>query len=329
LDTFRGKIRTLGSTFPNNPCHATGFGRVFLAKDEKRENEAASRPMTPRDIAGFVCAALLALATAAAAEETQSYPDFSFKRVKPPEAGTSRRITVQITEPSFMLAAPRAQPDWRDRMPPGPGEGGGPQGAPMGSLAWYWEHVSPSITAASSGRLEEALVALTRAPPGAAPPSPRLDTLRQIADRHGIEILTATIGTRVSPALALAVISVESSGRPAAVSTAGAQGLMQLMPATAARFGVTDSFQPKENIRGGVAYLDFLLREFDFDPVLAIAAYNAGEGAVARNEGVPPFAETRDYVPKVLAAWQVARGLCQTPPQLVTDGCVFVRGQGL
>ena len=101
------------------------------------------------------------------------------------------------------------------------------------------------------------------------------------------------------------------------------------MPATAERFGVTNAFQPRENIRGGVAYLDFLLQEFSFDPVLAIAAYNAGEGAVARNNGVPPFAETRDYVPKVLAAFQIARGLCQTPPQLVTDGCVFVRGTGL
>ena len=283
--------------------------------------------MTPHCIAAFVCAALLLLAPPGAAEEPPSYPDFSFKRVKPPEPGASRRITVQITEPSFMLAAPRAQPDWRDRMPPGPGAGG-PQSAPLGSLAWYWDHVSPSITEASSGRLEEALVALNRAPAGSGAPSPRLDAMRQIADRHGIEILTATIGTRVSPALALAVISVESSGRPAAVSTAGAQGLMQLMPATAARFGVTDAFQPKENIRGGVAYLDFLLRQFDFDPVLAIAAYNAGEGAVARNQGVPPYAETRDYVPKVLAAWQIARGLCQTPPQLVTDGCVFVRGTG-
>jgi hypothetical protein len=272
---------------------------------------------------------LLAFGPAAAAEETQVWPDFTFKRVKPPEAGASRRITVQITEPSFMLDAPRAQADWRDRMPPAPGaDGGGVPGGPLGSLAWYWDHVSPSMAEASSGRLEEAVQALAKAPPGSPAPSPRLDALRQIADRHGVEILTATIGTRVSPALVLAVISVESAGRPAAVSHAGAQGLMQLMPATAARFGVTNAFQPTENIRGGVAYLDFLLREFDFDPVLAIAAYNAGEGAVARNEGVPPYAETRDYVPKVLAAWQVARGLCQTPPMLVTDGCVFVRGTG-
>ena len=286
--------------------------------------------MTPQRIAGLLCAAALAFVSAAAAEEPQAYPDFTFKRMKPPEAGAARRITVQITEPSFMLDAPRASPDWRERMPPAPGQGGGGGGGgPLGSLAWYWDHVSPSLTEASSGRLEEAVQALTKAPPGAVPaPSPRLDTLRQIADRHGVEILTATIGTRVSPALVLAVISVESAGRPAAVSTAGAQGLMQLMPATAARFGVADAFQPRENIRGGVAYLDFLLREFSFDPVLAIAAYNAGEGAVSRNSGVPPYAETRDYVPKVLAAWQVARGLCQTPPQLVTDGCVFVRGTG-
>jgi hypothetical protein len=290
--------------------------------------------MTPHRIAGIACAALLALGTPAEAEAEapQSYPDFTFKRVKPPEAGAGRRITVQITEPSFMLDAPSAQADWRDRMPPGPGagpgEGGGTPGGPLGSLAWYWDHVSPGIAEANSGRLEEAVQALAKAPPDAPAPVPRLDALRQIADRHGVEILTATIGTRVSPALVLAVISVESSGRPAAVSHAGAQGLMQLMPATAARFGVTNAFQSNENIRGGVAYLDFLLREFSFDPVLAIAAYNAGEGAVARNSGVPPYAETRDYVPKVLAAWQVARGLCQTPPMLVTDGCVFVRGTG-
>jgi hypothetical protein len=103
----------------------------------------------------------------------------------------------------------------------------------------------------------------------------------------------------------------------------GDQGLMQLMPATAARFGVNDSMDAAQNIKGGVAYLGWLLDRFGNDPVLVLAGYNAGEGNVQRYEGVPPFAETMDYVPKVLAAWQVAKGLCQTPPDLITDGCVF------
>lgn len=64
--------------------------------------------------------------------------------------------------------------------------------------------------------------------------------------------------------------------------------------------------------------------EFEDDPILVLAGYNAGEGSVRKYNGVPPFAETRDYVPKVLAAFQVARGLCLTPPQLISDGCVFV-----
>ena len=98
---------------------------------------------------------------------------------------------------------------------------------------------------------------------------------------------------------------------------------MQLMPATAARFGVTDSLVAADNIRGGVAYLDWLIEHFDGDPILALAGYNAGEGAVRDNAGVPPYPETRGYVPKVIAAWTVARGLCQTPPDLMTDGCVF------
>jgi len=130
----------------------------------------------------------------------------------------------------------------------------------------------------------------------------------------------------VSPALALAVIAVESAGRVDAVSSAGAGGLMQLMPATAERFGVADRMDPKANIEGGVAYLEWLLERFDRDVVLALAGYNAGEGAVDSHGGVPPFAETRDYVPKVLAAWDLARGLCLTPPQLVSDGCVFRQG---
>ena len=144
---------------------------------------------------------------------------------------------------------------------------------------------------------------------------------------HGADIMRMTVGTKVSPALALSVIAVESAGRTDAVSSAGAQGLMQLMPATAARFGVTDRRIPTENIRGGIAYLDWLMGHFDRDPILVLAGYNAGEGSVRDNAGVPPYAETRAYVPKVLAAWTVARGLCLTPPVLVSDGCVFSVGR--
>lgn len=128
----------------------------------------------------------------------------------------------------------------------------------------------------------------------------------------------------MSPALVLAVIAVESAGKSDAVSRVGATGLMQLMPDTASRFGVTDSLVPAHNIAGGVKYLDWLMQEFGNDPILVLAGYNAGEGNVRNHQGVPPFAETRDYVPKVLAAFQVASGLCQTRPQLISDGCVFV-----
>ena len=153
--------------------------------------------------------------------------------------------------------------------------------------------------------------------------SPRLAVMQGIAKVQGIEILKSTIGTDVSPALVLAVMTIESAGKADAVSRAGAQGLMQLMPATAARFGVKDSLVPAQNIAGGVKYLNWLMSEFDNDPIMVLAGYNAGEGSVRKYAGVPPFAETRDYVPKVLAAFQVARGLCLTPPELISDGCVF------
>lgn len=98
---------------------------------------------------------------------------------------------------------------------------------------------------------------------------------------------------------------------------------MQLMPDTAAKLGVADSFDPDENIKGGIAFLDALMRAYGGDPVLVLAGYNAGQTAVANAGGVPPFAETRDYVPKVLAAFEVARALCKTPPMMISDGCVF------
>ncbi|MEL7088223.1 MAG: lytic transglycosylase domain-containing protein, partial [Planctomycetota bacterium] len=198
-----------------------------------------------------------------------------------------------------------------------------PPKAKGAAYSWYWDVMSPGLAQSRPGRLDEALRALSAGPTGKTVRTPALKTLKRIADAHGIDILKATIGTDVSPALALAVIAVESGGRTAVTSSAGAQGLMQLMPATAERFGVKDRSDPADNIRGGVAYLNWLLGEFGRDPLVILAAYNAGEGAVRKHAGIPPYAETRDYVPKVLAAWTVARQLCITPPLLVTDGCVF------
>ncbi|HEY0214373.1 MAG TPA: lytic transglycosylase domain-containing protein [Paenirhodobacter sp.] len=256
------------------------------------------------------------------------------RRVQPPVPG-ARRLTIQIDpeEQRRGLAvadARRAGAVIRGGVlhggiirGPALATGAVPGAAPGASYAWFWQIVSPALTD-RDGRFEQAIEALTSGGAGSQLRGPRLSHLQEIARRHGRDILGATIGTRVSPALVLAVISTESAGRADAVSRAGAVGLMQLIPATATRFAVDDSTDPAKNIRGGVAYLDWLMREFDGDPLMVIAAYNAGENAVRRNGGVPPYAETRDYVPKVLAAWQVARGLCATPPDLMSDACVFI-----
>lgn len=265
-------------------------------------------------------AALTAILAAlpAASEVERLQPDFTFKRVAVPSSASSSRITVQI-DPN----APRLGPVYADPEPEVAATPAAIAIPPSSGLEWFWMGVSSTLADKSPARLEMAINQINNPPAGKAVPAPRLQALQNIASDHGLNILRETVGTTVSPALVLAVISVESAGRTEAVSSAGAQGLMQLMPDTASRFGVSDSMNPAQNIKGGVAYLEWLLGHFDNDPVLALAGYNAGEGNVRRHEGVPPFAETRAYVPKVLAAWQVAKGLCQTPPELITDACVF------
>jgi len=104
----------------------------------------------------------------------------------------------------------------------------------------------------------------------------------------------------VEPGLVAAVIAVESSGDPFAVSSKGAAGLMQLMPATARSLGVKDVFDPDDNLRGGITHLKGLLARYHGDYGLALAAYNAGQGAVKKHKGIPPYRETTDYVVKVL-----------------------------
>ena len=100
--------------------------------------------------------------------------------------------------------------------------------------------------------------------------------------------------------LLASLVKAESGGNAHAVSHAGAQGLMQLMPATANSLGVTDSFQPDQNVRGGSAYLDALLTKYHDNLALALAAYNAGPAAVDKYHGIPPYSETRAYVARVI-----------------------------
>jgi soluble lytic murein transglycosylase-like protein len=105
----------------------------------------------------------------------------------------------------------------------------------------------------------------------------------------------------VDPRFIHAVIQQESRYNPKAVSYAGAQGLMQMMPATAERFGLKDPFDAKANVEAGTKYLKWLLERFDGDVSLALAGYNAGEGAVDKYKGVPPYGETQNYVKKIVA----------------------------
>ncbi|GAM10612.1 putative murein lytic transglycosylase YjbJ [Geobacter sp. OR-1] len=113
---------------------------------------------------------------------------------------------------------------------------------------------------------------------------------------------------RVDRALVKAVIHAESGYNPNAVSRKGARGLMQLMPKTAEHLKVADTFDPAQNIRGGVKYLRFLLDTCKGDETLALAAYNAGLSKVAQHNGIPPYAETRNYVEKVLSYKNNYRG---------------------
>jgi soluble lytic murein transglycosylase-like protein len=108
----------------------------------------------------------------------------------------------------------------------------------------------------------------------------------------------------VPAGLVRAVLMAESAGNPSAVSVAGAQGLMQLMPGTAAGCGIVNPFDPVENVQCGTGYLHTLLRHYHNNVTLAVAAYNAGPGAVDRYHGVPPYAETRAYVVRVLNAYR-------------------------
>ncbi|MBI5500148.1 MAG: lytic transglycosylase domain-containing protein [Deltaproteobacteria bacterium] len=140
----------------------------------------------------------------------------------------------------------------------------------------------------------------TRRPREGVVPVPARDTSPDRYARYDAYILEASLLYQMPEALIRAVIRVESDYDPNVVSWAGAQGLMQLMPDTASRMEVTDSFDPRQNILGGTRYLRYLANLFQGDLVLTIAGYHAGEGAVLRYQGVPPYTTTHGYIRRVV-----------------------------
>jgi soluble lytic murein transglycosylase-like protein len=133
----------------------------------------------------------------------------------------------------------------------------------------------------------------------ASAPGVDFRTLRLNTSAYSSEISKAAKQYGVDEAVVRAIIHAESAFNPNALSRVGAQGLMQLMPATARRFGVGNPFDAGQNIQGGVQYLAWLLKRFNGDVTLAAAGYNAGEGAVDKYRGVPPYSETQRYVQRV------------------------------
>ena len=146
-------------------------------------------------------------------------------------------------------------------------------------------------------------VAVQEPAPEPERPRPLTDTRTYIA---GLIEEAATLH-RMDPELIRAVVEVESNFNPLAVSPRGAMGLMQLIRPTAQRFGVSNVFDPVQNLDGGVRYLKYLMEMFDGNLELSLAAYNAGENAVVRSRGVPPIRETRDYLRKINGIYPLRR----------------------
>lgn len=277
---------------------------IFAPFSPRLNPVATTRPRRDSLHAGAVaraltCAVAVALACVAggvAAPDARaaglSGKDGVFKVIKPPPRGARKRITIHN-------GVRRANP---------------PGAARTARHGWFWDATSPAVSAADPARLGAASARAGARLAG----GDEIARLRAISERFSEEIAAASAKTGVSSRLILALVAAESGGDPNAVSHAGAQGLGQLIPATAARFGVSNPFDPSENLRGAATYLAQLHKMFGGDALLALAAYNAGENAVVRHNGVPPFAETRDYVPIVLGYYHAAASICapNTPTRI-------------
>ncbi|MFH0844843.1 MAG: lytic transglycosylase domain-containing protein [Pseudomonadota bacterium] len=136
----------------------------------------------------------------------------------------------------------------------------------------------------------------------------RLSVTNTNENRFHSIIISAANAHRVDPALIKAVIMAESNYNPYAISKKGAVGLMQLMPSTATDLGIEDLYNPEHNIHGGVKYLKQLLKRFEGDLRMTIAAYNAGTSKIQQYQGIPPFKATRNYVKKVISYYEFYKG---------------------
>jgi soluble lytic murein transglycosylase-like protein len=175
--------------------------------------------------------------------------------------------------------------------------------------------------ASAVGAVRPAVLAAPPARPATPRPEPATDpaTLGSLIDRHSGD-------HGLDPRLVAAVIQVESAFNHVARSRQGAMGLMQLMPATAAVLAVSDPYDPDQNVRGGTAYLARLLDRYGGDLALALAAYNAGPEAVDRHGGVPPYAETREYVRRVLRLYDGREAILPASGRAPSPR--LVRGEG-
>ena len=248
-----------------------------------------------------------------------SYGISGFLGDSPAQAGLLKN-SVRVGDRSAMSIVRKPQPGQRRLIRPPSPVARAPAASETATHGWFWDEHDTAATAAGPQRWTDALASLQthRADGGALFTE---DRLSDIKGKFETQIAAAARVHGVSEVLLLAVIAVESAGQARAASPKGAQGLMQLIPATAKRFGVADSFDPAQNILGGAAYLDWLLRRFGGDPILAIAGYNAGEGAVDRHKGVPPYDETRDYVVKVFDAVAAAGALCRVAADTPRTTC--------
>ncbi len=194
--------------------------------------------------------------------------------------------------------------------------------SPSSASSWFWEEVPPRIEDGSRAKAMQVVANARNRRQGIFGTKAQA---RSVLTRWRAEIEAAARKAGINEALIVAVVIVESGGDPYAKSPKGALGLGQLMPGTAHRYGVRDAFDPAENLRGSATYLSDLINMFRGDLVLALAAYNSGAQAVFKYRGVPPYAETREYVPKVLAAFETAGDFCASHPRAARRKCRLLR----